>query len=29
MEDPQIEPKPPLATMVDIARPPRQWPMNA
>lgn len=29
IEDPQIDPKPPLATMVDIARPPRQCPMNA
>jgi len=27
--EPQIAPKPPQATMVDMARPPRRWPSTA
>ena len=29
IEEPQIEPNPAQATMVDIASPPFQWPMKA
>ena len=28
-DDPQIAPKPAQAAMVDMERPPRQWPMKA
>ena len=29
IEDPQMAPKPAQATTVDMARPPRRWPMKA
>ena len=29
IDEPQMAPNPAQATMVDMASPPRQWPMNA